>query len=394
MIHLRPNFRIRTGILCLAVTAALAVSGCVTFVDSHVAKDNEKGFVYYLPMPVIVVTPQADGTAKVEVEYLPDESKAYTLHAWSLVSSYTLDVQTENGMLKTVSLDADSAQVTKSAIDAASMVADKALTAAQTKRDKEEDDRKTREAKERELRQAVAVAKQELKALELLAVDASNGITPAQITAAKLAVIKAETILAVFLTEDVEDIATHGDGEGSFDVVTAKPETAPGPVMFQVEMGRDVKNKPTLKLRAIAKQRDFETATVGAPKKPAPTQIIPESIRVGVSTVERKDGAATKRPETFNTEITIDKATFLTESMISSINDDDNCSTEKSTLKEAGIGVEPGDKKTDLIFEFPTKTELPDGSYCIEAVVKGQGANQPTVALLKYRLNSLESDNE
>lgn len=387
MISVRLDARMRGLMSSLSIVVGLFLPGCATFIDSKVAGPKESGFVYYLPMPVIVVTPQTDGTATVELQYLPDESKAYTLHARSLVSSYTLDVQTDNGLLKTVSLDSDSAQTTKTAVDAASTIADKALTAIQADREKEKTDREARREKQRELRQAVAVVKQELAALELFAKDPSNGITPTQITTAKLAVIKAETILAVFLTENLEDIAGLGDGDGGFDVVTAKDESAPGPVLFQVQMARDINDNPTLTLRAMAAQRDFETATVGAPK-PDTKPSIPKPLRSGVTTVSRESGEATNRIETFNTEITTDDD-VLRESQITNgpiAIETRTCQGRTQTLESAKFGIEPGEEKTELVISFPPETVLPDGEYCISAVVKGKGLDEPTTVDLLYLL--------
>ena len=387
MIGKRADTRLRRRLCLLIITAGLVLPGCATFIDSHVADKDEKGFVYYLPMPVIVVTPQTDGTATVELEYLPDESKAYTLQAHSLVSNYTLDVQTENGLLKTVSLDADSAQTVKAAVDAASTIADKAYTAKQAERDKEKADRVAREEKVRELRQAVAVAQQELAALELLSKDTANGVTPAQLTAAKLAVIKSETVLAVFLNEDVADVAGVDDGGAAYDIVTAQAETAPGPVLFQVQMGRDHRDYPTITLRAMAAQRDFDTATIGAPK-PDTTPTVPKPLRLGVTTVSRESGNATDQTEIFNTPISIG-ADFLEESLLTHgpINvATSRCQGRTQTLESAKFGVQPGAEKNQLVISFPPETDLPDGEYCISAIVTGKGLEAPTSVDLLYLL--------
>ena len=388
MIRKRSPFSTSRRLSLLSLIATSSMAGCATFVDSDIATDDEKGYVYYLPLPVIVVTPQTDGTATVEVEYLPDESKAYTLRARSLVSSYTLDVQTTNGMLKTVSLDADTAQVAKTAIDAAATVADKAYTAAKAERDKEDADRKAREAKERELRQAVAVAKQELRTLETLSTDAANGITAAKITEAKLAVIKTETILAVFLTDDLDDIAALGEGGGSFDTVTAKTETAPGPVMFQVHMVRDEDNTPALLLRAMAPQQDFETATVSKPSGPTSAVVVPHPSARGVISILRDPRAAFERTEKFNTEITpVDD--FLKESLITSgpMNSQTRtCAGDSQSLESARFAYEQRDDKKELVITFPSNATLDDGDYCLTLVVTGKGLDEPNEVSILYEI--------
>lgn len=99
----------------LAITLPL-LGGCVSIVTNKPATNTDEGLRYSLPVPVLQVTPQPDGTMAIEVLYLPDPKNTYVVSASSFIGSYTLDVKTNNGLLDTVSFSPDSTGVATQAI--------------------------------------------------------------------------------------------------------------------------------------------------------------------------------------------------------------------------------------------------------------------------------------
>ncbi|HEY7810893.1 MAG TPA: hypothetical protein VIA98_10980 [Allosphingosinicella sp.] len=81
------------------------------------------GLRYSLPAPFLVVTPKPDGTLETTVVMLPDPDATYTIRTRSVVSAYTLDVQLENQMLKSVSFNSKSDAVAAAAAESAGNLA-------------------------------------------------------------------------------------------------------------------------------------------------------------------------------------------------------------------------------------------------------------------------------
>jgi hypothetical protein len=173
----------------LALTTAAVACGCTTLVQSERASATTEGIEYSLPVPVIRVTPQADGTMAVAVDYLPDPDATYVLRTASFGSSYTLDVQRENGMLKSVSLDAKADDVAKSVIEAQADL----VKARQDAAVKDRDEAAAAAAEQAKTlgaaKLALAVAEAKLEALE------SNNATADQLLAARLEVAGARATL-------------------------------------------------------------------------------------------------------------------------------------------------------------------------------------------------------
>ncbi len=102
----------------IALLAALALSGCATYVKSIPdAKGSGPGIRYSLPAPFLMVTPKPDGSLEVTTVNLPDPDATYTLETKSLVSSYALDVQIEHQMLKSISMNPKSDLVAAATVD-------------------------------------------------------------------------------------------------------------------------------------------------------------------------------------------------------------------------------------------------------------------------------------
>lgn len=96
--------------------AVLTLSGCATFVEGQKATTGGEGLRYSLPAPFLMVVPKPDGTLSVSTVMLPDPDNTYSLKTKSFISSYTLDVQLENQMLKSVSLSPKSDAVAAAAV--------------------------------------------------------------------------------------------------------------------------------------------------------------------------------------------------------------------------------------------------------------------------------------
>ena len=109
-----------------------ALAGCTTTLSGRPATASSEGLRYYLPAPHIYMTPQPDGSVRAEVKYLPDPNNAYTLSLNSYLSKATFDIQTANGMLTSVNLDADSSAIAVAGVQAATSIRTAQLTAEKT----------------------------------------------------------------------------------------------------------------------------------------------------------------------------------------------------------------------------------------------------------------------
>jgi hypothetical protein len=122
--------------VALPLLAALALMGCTTLFQSRPADAaNGAGMRYWLPRPHILMSPQADGSVQVQVVYLPDESREYTIEASALASRLDLNVVYDKEapwLLSEVSLDAGNASVADSLIDNAAAVREAEINARQT----------------------------------------------------------------------------------------------------------------------------------------------------------------------------------------------------------------------------------------------------------------------
>lgn len=260
-----------TGMLASTV----ALSGCSTFVRSQIATPRAEGIEYSLPVPIIRVTPQANGTMTVDVEYLPDPDNTYTLKTSSFLSSYALDVQRENGMLKSVSLDAKSDAVAAASVESAGN-----LVKARAEAASKEDEAQATAAKEQmkaieDAGLALAIAEAKVKTLE------GSGATDQQKLEARIA---ADEALAKqqFLTE-----AASAKAQGAMNVIDGEafPQAA-GPVLFRVvPIGTD-----DVKLVAFDGPAAFATSSPTAPAS-APAGSGDLSIALEGPSVLRRTGA-------------------------------------------------------------------------------------------------------
>lgn len=333
----------------LAITAlASTLAGCTVLVTSEPAKETSHGQVYYLPRPVIVVTPKPDGTAEVAVEYLPDPTKQYVIRTTALVSQYSLDVKTKNGMLESVALTSDATAVAKAAVDASAAVADKAF---QAKLKLQEDAAKAQldsANKEKDLRKAVALAEVKLRALQSLAQDPNNGIKPDHIVEAKLDLAKAQAELAAFLGRSTDEIGLPA-ADGSFDRPELDPSTrvtemAPGPLLFNVDTATGTLTADDQKM--------FATVTIDKPKPKADRPVL-ETF--GVTSVVRKAGESAEFTLRFSGPI------GLVANLEGGVLIGPAPGTTQVPLAQSGLSFEP--KETAIKVTVPVA--LRDGRYKI-----------------------------
>jgi hypothetical protein len=84
------------------------------------------GLHFWLPQPYLLVTPTADGSETFQWLYLQDYDREYVVNFSSKFASLNLDVQTQNGILKSVGVKADSsALASKTVADAVNVAAAK-----------------------------------------------------------------------------------------------------------------------------------------------------------------------------------------------------------------------------------------------------------------------------
>ncbi len=117
----------------VGIVAALC-SACTCMTVSRVAPNSATvGVRYALPRPFIRMTPQADGSVVADVVYLPDWSNTYAIDASSYLATHTLDVElTDEGFLKSVEWNPNTAAVAGQAVSSAGGVATSILTAQST----------------------------------------------------------------------------------------------------------------------------------------------------------------------------------------------------------------------------------------------------------------------
>lgn len=111
--------------ICLS---AAMLSGCYSSVTVRPATENANGVRYSLPATYLLVTPSANGTATYTWLFLPDTTQQYTVEGDNFLTQFSLDVQTENGLLKQVGQSMDSSGVASKSLSSYA-----ALVAAQTK---------------------------------------------------------------------------------------------------------------------------------------------------------------------------------------------------------------------------------------------------------------------
>lgn len=160
----QPVVRALRRLCCFGVIALS--TACSTTMSGRKSAPEADGLIYYLPAPHLYMSPQADGTVRVEVKYLPDPTNAYTLKLNSYLSKATFEVGTKDGLLTTVSLDADSSGIAASAVAAATEIRKTRLTAAQAKESAHKTQEEAKRTAVKAAAEAVAAQREKLALLE------------------------------------------------------------------------------------------------------------------------------------------------------------------------------------------------------------------------------------
>ena len=257
--------------------AFLLLGGCVTTIKSERDTGANDGLVYSLPIPVIYVVPQANGTMDISVEYFADPKNSYVLRTQSFVSNYSLDVQRdERGLLKQVSLDAKSDVVAAAAVESAGN-----LVKAQSDAAKKDDEAAA--AKVEALAKAVADAQLEF--------DIANARYDLLVTRSAPADKQLEAELALKAAEAKLKRATAiaSGANLAYNAPGVAPPAAPeaaAPVMFRV-MPVDPRNGELgVKLMAFEGPRSLPTSIAAKPAEPAAAALLLTPTNGGVVRVE------------------------------------------------------------------------------------------------------------
>lgn len=276
----------RGGALALMVLT----SGCASRIHVTKATDDSPGIRYYLPQVFIQITPNPDGSFKVEPIYLPDPANEYTIKADSYLGKYTLDVnRTEKGFLDVVSFNSDNTGIAKQLISSQA-----ALRATEIETQAAKAKTEAAEAKAAADKQAAAVAaaekaqKDALLALQVaqarLALLESQVGKPGvpddlnkQILAARVAVaeatVKYNDSIVVTNTAAANFAAANGSGTSTTAL------KAPGPVFLKVAMTKD----------SVQLVRSFEQENWATWKIPSPVTQTAELAMFPGNQVARPD---------------------------------------------------------------------------------------------------------
>jgi hypothetical protein len=263
----------------------LLLGGCTTMVDGEKAKPGSGGFRYALPIPILKVVPQPDGTLDTQVMYMPDPEQEYVYGVRSFGASYNLNIEREEDgrLLKKITFGTDASQVASDAINAAGEIAEAQIKAdkqrAQEKETADEQRRKDAETARATIRtKELAVAKAKAT-LDFLLSTAENPPTKQQAAAIR----QAELQLKLDQVERDAAIRTaRADFGNFFDLAgtdggsraTSKTSRAYGPVFYRIAMTAD-----SVSLEPVAFLTD---GVAGAPSQLAfrsSTAAVPQSDR-------------------------------------------------------------------------------------------------------------------
>lgn len=273
------NTKLQGTFSLLVIALSLLLSGCITTITSKRVGEGVDGQEYALPLPMIELVPQPDGTLTATVKLVPDPNNRYVISASSILSSYTLDVQTEDGgLLRKVSLDAKSADVASDVLKEWGEVRKAELTA-QAEKDKAAEDKAEKAATDAakalsDAQLSLDKAEAKLQKLEELSADPNNKIDQKDIVAAQVAVAEARVVrdaAAAGVTKGTSKAAADAANGGN-----GFPQ-AWGPVYYSVAVEPNSDGKPTtVKLipasfpseKGSNSQVLFDTSEAGKPAEP------------------------------------------------------------------------------------------------------------------------------
>jgi hypothetical protein len=211
----------------LVTGAALLLSGCIstTTVTKIADPDNstDRGLRYSLPVTMLLVQPQGDGSATYTWVYPPDPNNTYAITQQAFLSKFTLDVTVANGLLSKVNSQNDATALPAKLFDSAQT----AFAGAETKK-----------AADAKTKAAAVTAAQTVLASAALALDQANADvtlyatgTDDQKLAAKVKVSDAQIAYNHALTA-VQSAQSSADAPAVGSGPTAAKQY--GPVLFML----------------------------------------------------------------------------------------------------------------------------------------------------------------
>jgi hypothetical protein len=257
-------------------------SGCSTFVRGSKPSAKKDGVHYWLPMPILRATPNANGTLTVTPDSVPDTRHEYVVSARSLLGKYKFEVKVDKGLLTTVTMNGDTSDTPKSVVDAAVAIEKSRIAAERSAVEAREEAVKTREKaikdatakvlekkrvviklraeRDAKIGQGFEETSDEIKAIDLRITDALSELTFAE---EDLAALLAESGTGGNLDSGK---SRHHDGAGNATL-------AWGPVIYRIEQWIDSDKMPNVRLVAAnwkdgettATQLEFQTAVTGNP---------------------------------------------------------------------------------------------------------------------------------
>jgi hypothetical protein len=358
----------------IVMFATLLNTGCTTSLHSRPATTDAQGLRYYLPAPHIFMTPQSDGSLAPEIRYLQDPNNAYTLELKSYFSTATFEVKTKDGLLTSVTLDANSSATATAAIEAASEIRKSQITSEQSEKQARKAQQETKQAAITAATEAVRTQREKIALMEDKkkfydahpnATDAASRLqSELELSQEKLKLKQLEARLGVARSQGAPENSPFNDPSAS----NAASATAYGPAIFRVlPAGEGVK------LVALEAQRPL-VAAVGGPAAAAGTSAVTATpIRFEIKTAQTQRQLVLK----FNVPVTVDlRASKLvrpsTSATIPVI--------DSSQLKLSGAS--PGN---DVQIDLPSS--LPPGNYRLDLTVNQEGSNRQ---MLSFPISWLE----
>src|SRR5690242_928297 len=134
------------GRLVTLILITWTLTGCITRLSVRPATDTTEGTRYSLPKPLLVATPQPDGTIASSWQYPPDDDRTYAIASKATLAKNKTTITLENGLLKKITFQPDSTDVAGQLLTSSTEVAKarlKALDDAQKAAQKKADDAAT-----------------------------------------------------------------------------------------------------------------------------------------------------------------------------------------------------------------------------------------------------------
>lgn len=288
----------------LALIGALQLAACTTVVRGGRPSPDHDGVHYWLPMPIVKVTPMANGQLTVTTDSIPDSRHEYVLSAQSILSKYTFEVKVVNGLLTDVTMDSESTATTEKLIEASSEFEKTRVAAEVTALEAREAAVKAREAAIKTATANVLAKKRALQQLQdkrAELIRQGNAEDSDEVRAVDLEIVNARRELE-FAEEDLATLLDDDGSLGNQDAGGARAAhdgsgpVAWGPVVYRVEQWIDGDGLPNVRLVAASwpdssSQVRFRTATSAgdAPEPPKPRPNVQFQID-GPSALEPKDG--------------------------------------------------------------------------------------------------------